>query len=80
MLFAIRGYIFKLNRMLNFIKNIGPIEIIVLVTILFLLFGRKIFIALGRTSGETLKEIKNIKKSFTEGIEGNKPKNKKEEV
>ncbi len=59
--------------MLNFLKNIGPLEIIVLLSILFLLFGRKILIALGRTSGETFKEINKIKKSFTETF-GNKGK------
>lgn len=52
--------------MLNFLKNIGPVEIIVLVAILLLLFGRKIFVALGKTSGETLKELRNVKKSFTD--------------
>ena len=52
--------------MLNFLKNIGPVEIIVLVAILLLLFGKKIFIALGKISGETFREIKRFGKSFTD--------------
>lgn len=59
-----------------FLKNISPTEIIILVSILLLLFGRKAFITLGKTGGETFKEIKKIKKSFTEAIEDNEPKKK----
>ncbi len=50
--------------MLNFVKNIGPTEIIVLVAILILFFGSKIAVRIGRAGGETLKEIKKIKNEF----------------
>lgn len=56
--------------MFNFIKNISPTEWIVIALILIVFFGSKIVIGLGRTGGETFKAIKNIKKSFTETIEG----------
>jgi len=55
--------------MLNFIKNIGPTELIIIAIILVILFGSKVVAKLGRTSGETFKEIKNIKKEFTEAIQ-----------
>lgn len=55
--------------MFNFIKNIGPTEIAVIVIILIVFFGGKVIIGLARTSGETVREIKNIKKTFTRAIE-----------
>ncbi len=65
--------------MLNFIKNISPTELGIIALILIILFGTKTVTRLGRTSGETFKEIKKIKKSFTEAIEGDDShKNEKE--
>lgn len=56
--------------MFNFIKNISPTEIIIIVLILVVLFGGKAIAGrLARTSGETIKEVKKIKKEFTEAIE-----------
>ncbi len=55
--------------MLNFIKNIGPTEIVVLVLIIVIFFGSKIAIGIGKASGETLKEIKKIKNEFTGATE-----------
>ena len=63
--------------MLNFFKNISPTEIIILAAILLLVFGSKIFVSLGRTGGSTLKEIKKIKKSFTEAVEDDDKNDKK---
>ena len=54
--------------MFNLIKNIGPTELIIIVLILIVLFGSKAIAGLGRTGGETFKEIKKIKKGFTEAI------------
>lgn len=59
--------------MLNFIKNISPTETIIIALILIVLFGSRIAIKLGKTGGETLKEVKKIKKSFTEAIEDDEP-------
>ncbi len=59
--------------MLNFIKNISPTEITILVIIFILLFGAKTFISLGKAGGSTLKEIKNIKKTLTDTIEDEEP-------
>ena len=56
--------------MFNFLKNIGSTELIILVIIIILLFGAKVVIGLGKTSGETVKEIKKIKKEFTKTREG----------
>jgi Sec-independent protein translocase protein TatA len=55
--------------MLNFLKNISPTELIILASILVVLFGSKTFVSLGKTFGETFKEVKNIKKSFSEAVE-----------
>ena len=38
--------------------------------ILIVLFGGKLVKSLGKTTGETFREIKDIKKSFNEGISG----------
>lgn len=55
--------------MFDFIKNISPTEIIILVLILVILFGGKsIATRLARSGGETVKEAKKIKKEFTEAI------------
>ena len=51
--------------MLSFLKNLSPIEIFVIASILILLFGRKAFVKLGKSFGETFKEVKNVKKSLT---------------
>lgn len=60
--------------MFDFIKNISSTELIILVVILVLLFGAKVAVGLGRTSGETVRELKKIKKTFTEAIDDdNKP-------
>ncbi len=55
--------------MLNFFKNISPTEWIIIALIIVVVFGAKIATRLGKASGETLKEIKNIKKSITEAVE-----------
>jgi len=52
-----------------FLSNIGPTELIIVFAILFLIFGRKVMIGLGKTGGETMKEIKKIKKSMAEAVE-----------
>lgn len=68
--------------MFDFIKNISPTELIILVLILVLLFGAKALAGLGKTSGKAVKEINKIKKDFTESLEDDdKPsKNQREEV
>jgi Sec-independent protein translocase protein TatA len=64
--------------MLNFFKNISPTEWAIIALILIVFLGRSTVIKLGKTSGETLREIKNIKKNFTEAIENEPRKDKKE--
>lgn len=54
--------------MFNFIKNISSTEILVIVAILFVLFGAKILMGMARTSGKTLKEVKKVKKEFTDAL------------
>lgn len=66
--------------MFNFINNIGPTEIIVIALIIVIFFGGKIATKLGKASGETFREIKKVKKSFTDAVEDNDeslPKNEK---
>ena len=60
--------------MLDFLKNIGPTELIILVIILIVFFGAKAIVGLGKTSGETVKEVKKMKREFTEYIEADDDK------
>lgn len=55
--------------MLEFIRNISPTEFGILVLLLIVVFGAKTVTKLGKTGGQTLKEIKGIKKSFTQALE-----------
>lgn len=55
--------------MFDFVKNIGPTELIIIVLILVVFFGGKAIVGLARTSGETVKEIKKAKKEFTQALE-----------
>ena len=63
--------------MFNFFKNISSTELIIIVLILLVLFGARTIIGLGKTSGETVKEIKKIKKEFTSAIDGDDNKSGK---
>jgi Sec-independent protein translocase protein TatA len=56
--------------MLNFIRNISPTELILIAIILILFFGSKAIVGLGKTGGETLREMKNIKKEFGKAVKG----------
>lgn len=60
--------------MFDFIKNISPTELAIIVLILLILFGGKLVTRLARTSGETVKEIKKIGKEFTNALEDDKPR------
>lgn len=66
--------------MLNFFKNLSPTEIAIIALILIVFFGTKAIIGLGKVGGTTLKEIKKIKKNFTEVVEDNTSDKDKEEV
>ena len=63
--------------MFDFIKNISPTEIAIIVVILIVLFGAKLIIGLGKTSGETVKEMKKIKNEFTKLVEDDSGSGKK---
>lgn len=63
--------------MFNFLKNIGPVELGAIGLILVAIFGAKVVTNLGRTGGQTFKEIKKIKKTFTEAIEDDDDKHPK---
>ncbi len=66
-------------QMIEFLKNISPIEWLVVLLVLVILFGRGIVARIGKASGETVHEIKNVKKSFTDAVEGEEKEEKKEE-
>jgi sec-independent protein translocase protein TatA len=55
--------------MFNFIKNLGPTELIIIGVILIVFFGAKRIAGLGKTAGETTKEVKKIKKELTGTLE-----------
>jgi len=63
--------------MFDFIKNISPTELIIIVLILIIFFGGRVITNLARTSGETIKELKKIKKEFLNSIEDNDNKSGK---
>lgn len=50
--------------MLRFLEGLSSTEIIVIVLIIVVLLGPKIATRLSRIAGETVKEIKNVKKNF----------------
>ncbi len=52
--------------MLNFFKNLGPTELIIIGVILIVFFGSKKIAQLGKTAGETTRELKKVKKEFGE--------------
>jgi TatA/E family protein of Tat protein translocase len=58
--------------MLEFFKNISPTELAIIVLILVVLFGAKLMTNLAKTSGESFKELKKIKKEFTGLFDDNK--------
>jgi Sec-independent protein translocase protein TatA len=67
--------------MFNFLKNIGPTELLVVALILIVFFGSKVVTGLGKTGGESLREIKRIKKTFTEAFDDtNEPQKDKKGV
>jgi len=55
--------------MFNFIKNIGPSELVIIGIILIVFFGSKRIANLGKSAGEATKEVKKIKKQFTSAVE-----------
>jgi Sec-independent protein translocase protein TatA len=55
--------------MFNFLNNIGPTEMVLIAVVLIAIFGAAFVTKLGKTSGETFREIKKIKKTFKEAVE-----------
>jgi len=60
----------------GFLKNISSTELVILAVILITLFGSRAFISLGKTAGESVKELKKIRKNIFEPVEEHKPKKK----
>lgn len=63
--------------MLNFAKNLSPTEIAAIALILIVFFGAKVVTQMAKIAGNSLKEIKKIKKDFTEGVEDDSQNDKK---
>ena len=63
--------------MFDFIKNVSPTELVIIILVLLILFGSRVMLKMARTSGETIKEIKKIKSGFTQAIEGEDKPSKK---
>ena len=55
--------------MIDFIKNISPTELGIIILALIFFFGSKKITSLGKMGGETVREIKNIGKEFTKAVE-----------
>lgn len=65
-------------NIINFFKNLSPVEIAAIALILIVFFGSRVVVRMGRMGGETLREVKNIKKNFKEAVEDNVNDIKKE--
>ena len=50
--------------MLNFLKNIGPTELIIIGVIILVFFGANKIAQFGKSAGEATKEIKKIKEEI----------------
>ena len=55
--------------MLDFFRNINPIEIGAIAIVLMLLFGRKVVVGIAKTAGQTFREIKKIAGGVSDTIE-----------
>jgi Sec-independent protein translocase protein TatA len=55
--------------MLDFIKNISPLELGIIALLLILFFGSRIITNFAKTTGETVKEVKKIKKELTDSLD-----------
>lgn len=66
--------------MFTFLRNIGPTELIIIGVILIVFFGAKRIAALGKAGGETLKEVKKIKKEFSSAVEDAKKEPEGEKI
>lgn len=58
--------------MFDFLKNIGPTELIIIGVILIVFFGAGKIAQLGKAGGETVKELKKVKKEFSGAVEDTK--------
>ena len=54
----------------DFIKNISTTELVLIVVVMVLLFGAKIGVKMARAGGETVREIRSIKKEFARAVTG----------
>ncbi|QQG41626.1 MAG: twin-arginine translocase TatA/TatE family subunit [Candidatus Woesebacteria bacterium] len=66
--------------MFSFLKNIGPTELIIIGVILIVFFGSKKIAGLGKAGGETVREVKKIKKELSGAMDEVKEDDTKEEV
>lgn len=64
--------------MLEFFKNLSPTEAVAIALILIVFFGAKTVKNLGKVSGETMREVKKFKKSFTDAVEDDSDNDEKE--
>ena len=55
--------------MLEFFRNISPVELIIIVLIFLFFFGAQTVRTLAKRSGETAKEMKKVKNEFTKALE-----------
>jgi Sec-independent protein translocase protein TatA len=61
--------------MFNFLDNIGPTEILLLILILVVVFGGKtIAKRIAKAGGATVKEANEVKKEFLKAVEGDDAK------
>ena len=68
MFFIVPGFIVNIFYMIEFLKNISPTELIIVLLIFVILFGSKVITNLARTSGQSVKEIKKLKEEFSDAI------------
>lgn len=50
--------------MFDFLKNIGPTEVVLIAVIFFLVFGSKALVNVSRKLGSSVKELKKVKEDI----------------
>lgn len=59
--------------MFELIKNVGSTELLIILLVLVIIFGANTISDMARKGGETLKEVKKIKKDIIEATKDDHP-------
>jgi TatA/E family protein of Tat protein translocase len=65
---AFRSILAYYLKEMPIIRNVGAVELIIILVVLLVFFGSKKITELARNAGEASKEIKRVKKEFDEAV------------